>query len=861
MDTKTLAIVPLGDGAELSDPTRTLGGKGAQLDELVRLGLPVPRGFCLTTAFLGRGEFTEEEVRQIKAAFEQLGAASVAVRSSAPDEDGTNASAAGIHETVLGVTTGDRLIDAVETCRASATSDRSRAYYGDATTGEMAVVVQELIDADVSGVLFTVDPLNPHSGQMVVEAAWGAGEGIVRGEVSTDSYRLDSSGAVVDSTVARKKSMIQVGDACATYSADVPRDRVDIPCLEPETLRRLAEIAREVVAQVDGEADIEFCVRDGRIHLLQARPVTATAALPKSPYVVPVPEDLQNQTMWSRVDIGEIFNGIMTPMGLSLARYYQDHVHLACVRSTGIRSLGNADLHMGYLGGYVYLNISYTAHLLQQSPPSKDQQFFTERFRSVESGGIPYQNPFGQLRANAAVPGAAFWVASTAKEMLVMKRRSRAMTASRHREFDAALSDDLTILSTRELLDRLDKALDYFHATHVGYMPYYFNAAGFYKLLAALCQRWLNGASVSDVVDGVKSDVSALRTVRTAADLADLARLAQSDPEVQGVLLRNPPGQMRRALEASRAGTRFIDDGVRPFMREHGTRGRQEMELSHPRWVDDWTYVLQMVRTYLREPGLLEVINQHQNQRADSSAPLEGLNPVKRRILRGVIGAYGTFSELREVTRMSMVTGIWLVRRVVMECARRAVEAGHIDNTDDVWFLDIQDVHRYLRGETSASEVFSRKFVEEGRRRHQRDLNGPQPPMTIIGTWAPDESHVPSPQLSVRNLTGLGVSPGVAEGVARVVTDLGSQAEQFRADEILVTTFTDASWTPLFAMAGGVVADNGSLLSHSSIVSRELGIPSVVNTLHGTTQINTGDRIRIDGRQGTVEVVERAGQR
>jgi pyruvate,water dikinase len=203
---------------------------------------------------------------------------------------------------------------------------------------------------------------------------------------------------------------------------------------------------------------------------------------------------------------------------------------------------------------------------------------------------------------------------------------------------------------------------------------------------------------------------------------------------------------------------------------------------------------------------------------------------------------------------MSMITSIWLVRCAVYEVGRRLVAAGVLRSLDEVADLDFADVLEYLAGDRDAREVFSRAKLEEARRTFQGYARLPEPPLSFVGEWDVTKAVRPAPG-GVR-LEGLGASPGRVVGRARIIEDLVWQADEFQVGEVLVTRFTDASWTPLFAIAGAVVTDIGSMLSHSSIVSREFRVPSVVNTKHATQTIKTGDLVTVDGDRGVVEVVE-----
>ncbi|MFD8468735.1 PEP/pyruvate-binding domain-containing protein [Streptomyces cyaneofuscatus] len=877
-------VVVLGSNSPVT--TEHLGGKAARLGEMIEAGVPVPPAFCLTTRLFRRfleetgladelragatparkeivaRELPEPIARLILEAYAAMGRPRVAVRSSASQEDSAAQSFAGQHDTILDVGGDEAVLTAVKECWASLWSDRATVYRDDpASVGSMAVVVQEMVHADVSGVLFTIDPMGGRPHRMVVESCWGLGEGLVSGKVTSDLFVVD------DRTleVVERRVRYKVTRCAAVEPGRIAMEKVDTALRNRATLTtgQLGELARLAVQVRDSygtEQDIEWVLKDGRISLLQTRPIT-TRPQPTSrytPYIKEVPDLVRQNTMWSRMDIGEIFVGAMTPLGLSFARYYQQNIHGDCVRSIGTRRTGDMDLHMGYLQGHVYLNVSYTSHVLTQSPPTKDASVFTERFASEEVDMPSYRSPFGQFTSGArSVVAAGHWARSFAQELARMRKRSERMAASRHREYDRARALDLTRLSRSELGSEFRRYLAYCRAMNVGYMPYYINAFAFYSAFSDLCAQWL-GDKGTNLQNRIKTDMSNLRTVESARELWDLAQAARRHPEVLRTIVDSPLTAIESELRATDEGRTFWDSYVTPFMRTNGTRGRQEMELTHPRWVDDPTYVFQMVRRYAQEEqfSIDGLLRGDGGVALDAEAVLGELPLVKRVVLRRIMSLFATCSELREITRMAMVTSVWLVRTVVYEVGRRLVAEGVLHSEDDIAFLDFEDIRTYLAGNRDAADVFSQAKLTERRRMHEYHNRLPEPPLTFIGEYDVAQA-LRAPENSTR-LEGLGSSPGRIVGRARIIEDLAWQADEFQPGEILIARFTDASWTPLFAIAGGVVTDIGSMLSHSSIVSREFGLPSVVNCKHATQQISTGDMIRVDGDAGLVEVLDPA---
>lgn len=877
-------------GAEPQPDPAVLGGKAARIGEMLADGLPVPPAFCLTTelfaAYLSETGLASElrgtdsrSARErvlatgippsiaeaILAGYTRLGRPRVAVRSSALREDSAGQSFAGQHDTILDVSGDADLLDAVRTCWASLWSDRASAYRDDdSAPGAIAVVVQEMVHADVSGVAFTVDPVSARPHRIVVEACQGLGEGLVSGRVSSDYFVVDDRTLeVVEERVRHKVTK------CAPLApGKIGMTRVEaaarnVPCLSREQLAELSRHALRLRSRYGAEQDIEWGMRDGALWFFQTRPITTRPAAgsgdrpggARSPYVTPQKEAIEQGTLWSRMDIGEIFVGLMTPLGLSFARYYQQHVHLDCTSALGARVTGDPDLPMGYVQGHVYLNISYSAYVMAQCLPTRDQWRFTSRFVSEEVDLTGYENPFGRFPGGLTdALSIAFWLRTTANELTDMKARAKRMSSSRAYEFDRDRALDLTRMGRSELDMELKRRLGYFHDMHVGYMPYYIHAFGFYAVLAELCKQWLGDEGVN-LQNRVKTDMSNLRTVESAKEIWSVAQAAKDRPRVLALIEELPLDGIEEALRADEEGREFWQEQMEPFLRAHGTRGPQEMEITHPRWIDDPSYVFQMIRRYAADGFSIDDILRRSGGRQDAShTVLKQLPLPKRRAVEAAISMYRTYSELREVTRMSMITSIWLVRNVVYEVGRRLLEAGVLHSMDEVAYLDFEDIRAYLAGELSEAEAFDRAKIDGARRLHEYHKRLPEPPLTFVGEHDPASAVRPVPD--GEHLEGLGSSPGRVVGRARVVEDLVWQADEFQAGEILITRYTDATWTPLFAIAGGVVTDIGSMLSHSSIVAREFNVPSVVNTKFATQVIHTGDLIVVDGDAGTVEVVE-----
>lgn len=875
-----------------------IGGKGLGLVRMAERGLPVPPGFCIAADGLAQhlrangidlvafwraptadaaaelserirhGRCPDALRQQIVQAWRQLGAAAVAVRSSAVDEDSADHSFAGQHQTFLHVVGADAVVARVQSCWASLLQPAALAYRSARAaqgTPAMAVVVQAMVEADCAGVAFAQNPLTGDRGEILVEACVGLGEGLVSGRVASDSHVVDARSLRILRHSVQYKATAMRWDPAHDALREQPVDAAqrETPTLSDGQAIAIARVLQQVSEHFGAPQDVEWAIAGGALSLLQSRPITAVAApaaRPTTPHQGRPGPQVDSQTLWSRMDIGEIFTGRMTPLGISFAKHYQYKVHRECGSGIGLLDLGNPDDYMGYLNGHVYLNVAYTAYLLAQSPPGFDQRPFVQRFSSEEVNVSSYANPYGEVHRHpkySRLQTSAYWAWATVKELVTAKSRARRMVASRYAEYDRAVAMDLPRLDLNGLREEMTHALDYFKAMHIGYLPFYINAFALYGLLEELCKAWLPGDG-KHLQNRLKGDMSNLRTVQSARDLWQLAQALDRYPVAKMLVRELPAHELATALQAEPQGREFCANHLADFMRENGVRGHEEMEPTHPRWIDDPTYVFQMVKTFLAQGYEVEnrLAGTARERAMDTDALLQRLSWPKRLLMRRVIAMYSGCSRLREESRMAMITSIWLVRRVMCELARRLTAEGALRDESELAYLQFDALQTYLNGYGSAQEVFPRATIEASRRLHQSYLVDDDPPLTFIGHAKPRAAGAAAPSDERSGVDGLGTSLGRVRGRARVIHDLATQAGELQKGEIIVTRFTDASWTPLFALAGGVVTDIGSMLSHSSIVAREFGIPSVVNTKLATARIRTGDWLLVDGESGRVTITD-----
>jgi pyruvate,water dikinase len=791
------------------DDSALVGGKALSLASLAAAGLPVPPGFCLTTV-AQRHRLDPDLVAAVARAYAELGGP-VAVRSSATAEDGAVTSFAGQQETVLGVTGLDRLLEAIERCWASLDSDRAVAYRRQQGVRDdglaMAVVVQKLVPAEVAGVLFTRDPLDPNSEQMLVEASWGLGEGVVSGRVTPDRFHLDShTGKVLDRHVATKTLM-----RGAAGEEAVPPEKQTIACLDDAQLSQLAELGRRVEAHHGEPRDVEWALADGRFWLLQSRPITATGRAEREQVRQEEIAALRARaapagTVWARYNLSEVLPA-PTPMTWSIVSrhlmpgkggfglMYRD---LGFDPDPALDEEGAFDL----VCGRPYCNLSREARLHDRHLP------LGHRFEALKADPRRafYPVPTIDHRSRAAwlTPLNIPWIVFKLFRGALRRRRLLKGFARRFREEIAPAFLQETRAARAEDLTKLDDAA-----------------------LMRFFDRWTRRTLVEFARDSLKP------TALAAIAMADLER------ELATVL----------GAEQARALTRDLVMGVRPepeadlaagalsresFLERFGHRGSEEMELAQPRWGEG-------AASFVR--GSLE------GARAahEGSGPLtpeqrllaeSRLNAEQRALVLTQLAPAREYVALRETAKHYLMHGYALIRKALVELDRRHGLHGGI------FFLTEEELPRLQRGEDLSAVI--------ARRRRRRMLAlGLEVPTVLFS----DDLDAIGRPIAVEDgdvLCGVPLSAGVAEAPALVLDQPGPAPE---ADYILVCPSTDPAWVPLFVRARGLVMETGGVLSHGAIVAREFGLPAVAGLPGVLRRVRSGQRLRLDGGQGTVTLL------
>jgi phosphohistidine swiveling domain-containing protein len=858
----------------LDDPgavPAVVGGKGASLGRLARAGVRVPAGFDVTTAayldFLDGG-LREELLAAVSAvdasdpdtfevaagrigelfegrplpaataaaiagAYAALGGddTPVAVRSSATVEDLPGLSAAGQHDTYLNIRGEAAVVDAVRRCWASLWSARAIGYRagrgiapGDVS---IAVVVQRLVPAEAAGVMFTIDPVSGDRDQVVVSANWGLGESVVAGDVTPDVAVVDrASGALVSYQLGGKEVMT-VADGAGTLETETPADLRSAPVLSPTQAGELGRVGLSIEKLYGEPVDVEWARADGELWVVQARPVTTGAARPavSAGDGEQWNDSLAGDYLWTNGNLGEALPDVMTPATWSFIELFMSRM----IFPPSVRDYRG----FGRIGGRFYANVSVSMALdalVGISP---------RRF-------VAYFGPvLGRLPPLDEIPRAHLprWKASRlmVPATFAMLRRVNA-NAKRLPQF---------LVDSPARCDRLRAEIEQTAdpAALAGLWP---------ARLRPLLVEAADMLTAAGSADGTTL-VSTPGKLAALVGEADAALLLSGQQADEGASLAS----LGPVVGLARLARGEIDRNA--FVREYGHRGAHEVELSiarpaeDPAWPDD-----QLAALHGADPDVPRdadaLLARQQEARAAAWERLARSEPSKATAARKLIRRWAPLARGREAARSEVVRSVWVARTWV----RRAGQlTGH---DDDLFFLELPEIVGLLRGEQALlDQVPGRRGVYEG----YRAL--PAYPTLIRGRfdparWAADpnrridyyDERAAAPAAGPDDaITGFPGAAGVVEGTARVLS-APEDGGQLRDGEILVTTVTNIGWTPIFPRAAAVVTDVGAPLSHAAIVARELGIPAVVGCGNATVRVHSGDRVRVDGGAGTVEILERA---
>jgi phosphohistidine swiveling domain-containing protein len=810
-----------------------IGGKAAALARLGCAGFPIPEWFALSPrAYLADAGALGEA---IEAGLQAIGPGPYAVRSSAIDEDGRSHSFAGQLESYLFVP-ADAVRARVADVWKSGFSERVLVYRREQGLAQApaapAVLIQRMIDADAAGVAFSADPVSGARGCRVVSAVRGVGERLVSGEADADTWRIDRVGRVVEALAANA-----AGESAISQSEAV----------------EVAQLAARAEAHFGVPQDIEWALKDGKLYLLQSRPVTSLAALAD-------PDG--ERIVWDNSNITESYAGITTPLTFSFARrayeeVYRQFCRIMAVPEPKIEANGRTFRNMlGLVRGRVYYNLNSWYRVLALLPGFTLNRRFMEQMMGVREP-MPESLIAELAAAGTAQRAADAWnlfhmVAALAVSHLRIETRIRGFYA-RLGEALAEPSPPLAALRLDELaaayreLER--KLLTRWDAPLVND----FLAMIFYGLLRKLAQRWCadaQGTLQNDLLCGEGGMVSA----EPARRVEELAALARAHP----VLVEALDGiAMHKALAVAASHAEF-DAAWRAYLERFGDRCMEELKLESETLHDDPTTLMRAVAQLARR-GERPQQNIEAGLRAAAEArvaqALAG-NPLRRAIFGWVLANARARVRDRENLRFERTRLFGRVRRIFMEIGRRYVAGGRLETARDVFYLEVEEALGCIEGTATGTGLAALAAVRKEEFHAFRGMPAPADRFETRGAVHQGNAFAGAAEATAPGgdrVQGIGCCPGLVRAQVRVVTD--PKGAMLKGGEILVAERTDPGWIMLFPVCAGLLVERGSLLSHSAIVAREMGIPAIVSIPGVMHWVRDGDWVEMDGATGVARKI------
>ncbi|NTU29237.1 phosphoenolpyruvate synthase [Brevibacillus sp. HB1.1] len=853
-----------------------VGGKGLHLGELSKIqGIQVPEGFCITTVgyqkaieqnetyhtLLARltmlkvqdrdqiGEISRK-IRQIIMEVEipsdvvkavthylsQFGEEhAYAVRSSATAEDLPHASCAGQQDTYLNIIGKEAILQHISKCWASLFTDRAVIYRMqngfDHSHVYLSVIVQRMVFPQASGILFTADPITSNRKLLSIDASYGLGEALVSGLVSADCYKVQE-GEIVDKRIATKKLAIYGRKEGGTKTQEIDPDQQKTQTLTEQQILQLARIGRQIEAYFGCPQDIEWCLVDHTFSIVQSRPITTL-------YPIPEANDQENHVYVS-VGHQQMMTDPMKPLGLSFfllttpapmrkagGRLFVDVTNMLASpdsRQIIVDTLGQSDP----LIKDALMTVIERGDFIQSLPVSKKEQSPGKSNKGMSSLG--FQEQFENDPSIVSD---------------LIKRSQTSIEELKHSIQKKSGPDLFEFI--REDIQQLKKML--FDPQTIGVITAAMNAS---KWINEKMNEWLGEKNVADTLSqSVPNNI----TSEMGLALMGVADVVRPYPEVIDFLQHVKKDNFLDELVQFEGGQE-TQDAINAYLTKYGMRCAGEIDITKTRWSEKPMTLVPMILGNIKnfepnagkrkfEQGRQEALEKEQELLARLKQLPDGEQKAKE--TKQMIDLIRNFSGFREYPKYGMINRYFVYKQALLKEAEQLIQARVIHEKEDIYYLTFEELHEVVRTNKLNDEIISK------RKDDYKFFEKLTPPRVITSDGEIIAGEYKRENLPANAIVGLPVSSGVIEGRARVI--LNMEDADLEDGDILVTSFTDPGWTPLFVSIKGLVTEVGGLMTHGAVIAREYGLPAVVGVENATTLIKDGQRIRVHGTEGYIEIL------
>ncbi|HDR7641082.1 MULTISPECIES: phosphoenolpyruvate synthase [Bacillus cereus group] len=850
-----------------------VGGKGLNLGELSSVqGIQVPEGFCVTTVGYEKAIEQNDELQTLLQQLTklkredrtQIGGISkkirevimaveipsevveavahylsrfgnehaYAVRSSATAEDLPYASFAGQQDTYLNIIGKEAILQHVRRCWASLFTERAVMYrmQNDFEHNQVSicVVVQKMVFPEASGILFTADPVTSNRKVVSIDASFGLGEALVSGLVSADNYKV-KEGKITGKMIATKKLAIYALKEGGTETKQIDPAQQKLQTLSEQQILQLAQIGRQIESYFGCPQDIEWCVVDDTFYIVQSRPITTL-------YPIPEVNDGENHVYVS-VGHQQMMTDPLKPLGMSLfqltsfGQRFQAGGRLFVDVAQRLASPTSRELLLNMIGNSEPLIKDALTTVVERD------DFITllrddEKEKSVGKSGPPASSQ-PQVENNPAIVTDLIEMNQASIEEL--KRNMQ--TKSGVDVLDFILED----------IQQLKKIL--FHPQSMAVIMAGMDASTW---INEKMGQWLGEKNAADTLSqSVQNNI----TSEMGLALMDVADVIRPYPEVIAYLQHVENDNFLDELVQCKGGEK-ARDAIRTFLNKYGMRCSGEIDITKTRWSEKPTTIIPMILNNIRdfeagaskrkfEKGLQEALNKEEELLERLQHLPDGTQKVEetKRMIRNIRNCIG----YREYPKYGMINRYFIYKQALLKEAEQLVQSGVIHEIDDIYYLTFEELHEVVRTNKLDYELIHKQKNE------YKLYEKLTPPRVMTSDGEIITGKYKRENLPADAIVGLPVSSGVVEGRARII--LNMEEANLEEGDILITAFTDPGWTPLFVSIKGLVTEVGGLMTHGAVIAREYGLPAVVGVENATKRIKDGQRIRVHGTEGYIEVL------
>ncbi|WP_368489686.1 phosphoenolpyruvate synthase [Clostridium sp. BJN0013] len=853
-----------------------VGGKGANLGELSKVeGILVPEGFCVTTEAYKMITGNNEELnglldelshlrvedrekvgevsKKVRMVIERIAISkdiaeeimgyltkfgeknAYAVRSSATAEDLPTASFAGQQDTYLNIIGKEAILKHISKCWASLFTERAVTYRlqngFDHRKVHLSVVVQKMVFPQVSGILFTADPVTSNRKVLSIDASFGLGETLVSGLVNADIYKV-RNGKVMDKKISTKKLAIYALKDGGTKEQEIEPERQNRQVLTDEQILQLECMGRKIEEHFGCPQDIEWCLADDTFYIVQSRPITTL-------YPIPEADDQENHVYVS-VGHQQMMTDPMKPLGLSFfllttsapmckagGRLFVDVTHMLASpdsRESLLNTMGQHDPLMKD----ALMTIIERGDFIKSLPNDKKEQSTSKSNKGMSSSGF-----HTQIENHPTIVSDLIKSSQTSIEEL----RQNIQKSSGSDLFDFILED----------IQQLKKIL--FDPQSSDVIMTAMNASSW---INENMMKWLGEKNVADTLSqSVPNNI----TSEMGLELLDVSDVIRPYPEVIEYLQHVKDDNFLDELVKFDGGQE-TRNAVYAYLNKYGMRCAGEIDITKTRWSEKPITLVPMILSNIKnlEPnasnrkfkqGRQEALKKERELLDQLKQLPDGEQKVKE--TKRMIDLIRNFIGYREYPKYGIANRYFVYKQALLKEAEQLVQAGVIHEKEDIYYLTFEEFHEIVRTNKLDYQIINKQKDEY---KLYKKLT---PPRVITSDGEIIAGEYKRENLPAGAIVGLPVSSGVIEGRARVI--LNMEDADLEDGDILVTSFTDPSWTPLFVSIKGLVTEVGGLMTHGAVIAREYGLPAVVGVENATKLIKDGQRIRVNGTEGYVEIL------